>query len=160
MARNRKRNRQYLSGIFTLAILVLLVLAFVAFKHHYFLIGFRYLAWADVPFTPLVLLTFPTMCRVETTKDKPCRNNAYGFLFGCGQQTAHRWGKFYAQLGFKNAAARLIQPNRPTRASAPSSHAQAQPEAVTVADGGVGRVCDVLTALGTVALVILTVTHV
>ena len=99
MARSKRKNMQALSGLLFLVVACLVAVAVVNIKHHDILTGTRLIAWSFVPLTLLLVFLWPTRCRVKTSRSKPCRNDAYGFLFGCNRG-GHWWKKFSVRLGF------------------------------------------------------------
>ena len=92
MARSKRKNMQALSVLLFLVVACLVAVAVVNIKHHDILTGTQLIAWSFVPLTLLLVFLWPTRCRVIEARSKPCRNDAYGFLFGCnrGGPTAGR----------------------------------------------------------------------
>ena len=95
MARQSKRqNRRALSGFLLLLIIGSVAVGVVKLRHHEVLPGLQFIAWAFLPLALLLGFTWPTTCRVKTTRRKPCGNASYGFLFGCGKTPGHWRYKF------------------------------------------------------------------
>jgi hypothetical protein len=97
--RSKRKNLQTLSLLLLLAFIALATTAVAAFRRGDLLTGLQLGGWALVSLAFMLAFTWRTKCRVETTQRKPCRNDAYGFLFGCST-VGHKFGKFYARLGF------------------------------------------------------------
>jgi hypothetical protein len=94
---------------------------------------------------PLALLlgfTWPTTCRVKTTRRKPCGNASYGFLFGSGKTPGHWRYKFLYQLGLQREVIKPLQPRKRNGSYAVmyQDTPEVNPIRVTVEDNGL-RVC-------------------
>lgn len=72
-----------LSGLLFLAVVVLAIVGVVQIRHDDLLTGTELIGWALLTLAVLVGFTCPNRCRVETSRHTACRNDAYGFLFGC-----------------------------------------------------------------------------
>ena len=81
--------------------------------------GFKLIAWGFLPLALLLGFTWPTTCRVKTTRRKPCGNAAYGFLFGCGKTPGHWRYKFLYRLQVNREVIKPLKP-RKRAASMPS----------------------------------------
>jgi hypothetical protein len=140
MARQSKRqNRRALSGFLLLLVIVSVAAGIAKLRQHELVPGVQTVAWGFLPLALLLGFTWPTTCRVKTTRRKPCGNAAYGFLFGCGQTPSHWWYKFLYRLGLNPRE--VIKPLEPPQQT--SNYAvmhqdtpQTQTVKVTVEDSG------------------------
>lgn len=88
--------------------LVAATIAFAAtsvssFRHGHAGAGLKELGGALLALGIALTFTWPTRCRVVTTKRKPCKNEAYGFLLGCPQAGDHHLAKLRIRLGWQEA---------------------------------------------------------
>lgn len=70
--------------------------------------GIVLIALALLFVSPIPLCIWPTECRVINKSGNPCKQTAYGFLFGCSYYY-HWWPKFFARLGFHREALRQVR---------------------------------------------------
>ena len=137
MARQSKRqNRRALSGFLLLLIIGSVAVGVVKLRHHEVLPGLQF---AFLPLALLLGFTWPTTCRVKTTRRKPCGNASYGFLFGSGKTPGHWRYKFLYRLGLQREE--VIKPLQPRKRN--GSYAvmyqdtpEVNPIRVTVEDNG------------------------
>lgn len=100
MARSSKKaDRAAASALLFLVIIGLVIVAVVAIRHGDWHTGAKYIAWAFIPLVVLLGFTLRVRCRVKTTRNTACGNEAYGLLFGCNRAAGHYWGKFRRRLG-------------------------------------------------------------
>lgn len=163
MARRSKRqNMKALSALLFLAVAGLVTVGVVKIRHDYPLAGTELIGWAFVPLTILLGFTFPARCKVKTGRRKPCKNDSYGFLFGCNRY-GHWKEKFLVRLGWRGEA-KPIERRQPkgSYALAYQPAPQSQPVRVTVEDSGLG-VCGfwvgVVSAVASVIQVIIIFVH-
>jgi hypothetical protein len=107
----RKRMRA-LSWVLFLAVVCLVIVGAANLNHHDLLTGTELIGWAFVPLAILLGFTAHTTCGVTTTRRTPCKNDAYGFLFGC-TGNGHWLKKFYARLGFDKEALQPVERRQP-----------------------------------------------
>jgi len=123
------------SSFFSLAIIGLVIAAIAVLQHHNFLTGTELIGWALLPLAALVGFTLHTTCGVATTRRTACKNDSYGFLFGCTGY-GHWLEKFLIRLGFRKNELRQVPQRQPDSGQVfmhqPAS--QAQPIRVTVED--------------------------
>jgi hypothetical protein len=72
-----------LSWLLCLAVIGLVTFGVVRIRQNDILTGAELMGWAFIPLALLLGFTWPTRCRIETSRYTACRNDAYGFLFGC-----------------------------------------------------------------------------
>jgi hypothetical protein len=113
MARQSKRqNRRALSWFLLLLIIASVAVGIGKLRQHEIALGIQFIAWGFLPLALLLGFTWPTTCRVKTTRRKPCGNAAYGFLFGCGNTPGHwRW-KFLYRLGLNREVIKPLEPRK------------------------------------------------
>jgi hypothetical protein len=104
-----------LSWLICLAVVGLAAAGVVQIRQHDILTGVELIGWAFVPLAILLGFTWPTRCRVETSRHTACRNDAYGFLFGC-RGSGHWKEKFLIRIGVRRGEMRPVQPRRPAPA--------------------------------------------
>ena len=155
MARSKSKNRRNLTAWLAVIAACLIIGASVAVQHQRFLTAFGLTAWAFVPLTLLLAFTWPTRCRVTTTKAKPCKNESYGFLFGCTGH-GHKLAKFFACLGFQKDATQQVQRSKPANAQALmyTPARESEPIKVTVEDGFRGVCAFWLSVIATIATIV------
>jgi len=136
MARRSKRKRmQLLSVVLFLTVVGLVIVGVAKLRQDNLLTGWELIGWAFVPLAILLGFTVHTTCGVTTTRRTPCKNDAYGFLFGCTGY-GHWLEKFLVRLGFQKESPQQVQRRQPEGAQAftyqPAT--QSQPIRVTVQD--------------------------
>ncbi len=163
MARRSKRqNMKALSALLFLAVAGLVTAGVIKLRQDYLLTGTELIGWAFVPLTILLGFTFPARCKVKTGRRKPCKNDSYGFLFGCNRY-GHWKEKFLVRLGWRREA-KPVERRQPkgSYALAYQPAPQSQPVRVTVEDNGLG-VCGfwvgVVSAVASVIQVIVIFVH-
>lgn len=102
-----------LSAFLFLTAVGLVTWAIDSIRHKNVHSGIVLILWALALLSLISLFTWPTQCRVLTSKGKPCRGTAYGFLFGC-RGYFHWWPKFFARIGLRREALTQIERSRPT----------------------------------------------
>lgn len=153
MARSKRKNMQALSAFLTAVFAGLIAAAVVAIKNHTYVTGLQFALWAGLPLALLLVYAFPTRCRVKTSNNRLCRNNSYGFVFGCSTG-GHWWLKAKARLGFHGEPVRYVQPRRVNYAVMYEPGLPGpEPVRVTVEDGGLGVCAFWVGVVGTVATV-------
>jgi hypothetical protein len=159
MARKSKKQRMKgISAFLGFVIICTIALAVVAVRRREFLTALDLVGWSLVPLTILAGFTWPTPCRVKTSRGTPCKGEAYGFLFGCSRYH-HWWVKFLTRIGRRKDALKYVethqQPGDYTVMHQPAP--ESGPIKVTIADNGLS-VCGfwigVASAVGTVIQVI------
>jgi hypothetical protein len=158
MRRSKKQRMQQLSMLLALVLIIALAVLISAFDHRHWADGFRALGAAVLAATALLAFTLRTACRVTTSRNRPCQNDAYGFLFGCGKVPGHRLAKFYARLGLQREAVRSVTPAGGSSTSYRGGSARStQPDprtvVVTVNSGGMGACGFWFSLVSTVAAV-------
>lgn len=98
--------------------------------------GLEVIGWVFVPLALLLGFTWPTRCRVKTTRRKACGNDAYGFLFGCTKAAGHWKEKFLVRMGSRHGEVKPVERRQPAAAQAFTYQPvpQSQPIRVTVED--------------------------
>ena len=81
--RSRKQRMKGLSWLLSLVVVGLAAAGIVQIRQDDALTGAELIGWAFLSLAVLSGFTWPTRCRVETSRHTACRNDAYGFLFGC-----------------------------------------------------------------------------
>jgi hypothetical protein len=74
------------------------------FDHGHLKQGFGLLGFAALSVAAMLGFTLRARCRVITAKGSPCRNEAYGFLFGCDKAPGHKSTKLFARLGWERGS--------------------------------------------------------
>lgn len=124
-----------LSWLLCLAVIGLVTVGVVHIRQDDILTGAELIGWAFIPLAVLLGFTWPTRCRVETSRHTACRNDAYGFLFGC-RGYGHWKEKLLIRIGLRHGETRPVQPRQTVTAQAfmcqPSP--QSQPVKVIVED--------------------------
>jgi hypothetical protein len=138
MARQSKRKRmKALSWFLVLAVLCLVIVGVANLRHDDLLTGTELIGWAFVPLALLLGFTAHTTCGVTTTRRTPCKNDSYGFLFGCTGY-GHWLEKFSVRLGFQKDTSQQVQGRQPDSVQVlmyqPAS--DSQPMKVTVENSG------------------------
>ena len=139
MARQSKRqNRRALSAFLLLVVIVSIAAGVAKLRQHEVMPALQVIAWAFLPLALLLGFTWPTTCRVKTTRRKPCGNPAYGFLFGCGKTPGHWRYKFLYRLGLNREVIKPLEPPRRNGnyAVMHQDTPQTPPIRVTVEDSG------------------------
>lgn len=139
--RSKRKTMKALSALLFVAVACLVTVAVLKIRPHDLLTGTQLIGWAFVPLAVLLGFTWPTTCKVKTTRRKPCGNEAYGFLFGCSKTAGHWLGKFLVRLGLKrNTAKEAAERRQPTGSYAAMQHVapESQPIRVTVEDNSLG----------------------
>lgn len=77
--------------------------------------------------SPIPLCMWPTECRVINKSNNPCKQTAYGFLFGCSHYY-HWWPKFFARLGFHREALRQAGYHRSDANTSTVHRSEPQPQ--------------------------------
>jgi hypothetical protein len=129
-----------LSAFLFIAVSCLVAAAALNIRRDDFLTGSQLIGWAFVTLSVLLGFTWPTTCKVKTTRRKPCRNEAYGFLFGCGRTAGHFSNKFLVRLGLKRDNAKEVERRQSSGDSVSMQQAasESKPIKVTVEDNGLG----------------------
>jgi hypothetical protein len=99
MSLSKKQKRHRLTQVLTGVLILALTSSVTAFHYWHMEQGFALLGAAVLSLSAILGFTLRTRCRVITVLGLPCRNEAYGFLFGCDKTPAHKWMKFSARLG-------------------------------------------------------------
>jgi hypothetical protein len=136
MARqSRKQRMKGLSWLLCLAVVGLVTGGVVQVRQGDILSGAELIGWAFIPLALLLGFTWPTRCRVETSRHTACRNDAYGFLFGC-RGYGHWKEKLLIRIGLRRGEARPLQSRQPAAAQVFMSQPlpQSQPVKVIVED--------------------------
>jgi hypothetical protein len=87
--------------VVVVAIACLAIGAYVSFRKGAVADGLEALGSALILLGICFMFTWPIKCRVATTKDLPCKEDAYGLLLGCRH---HRMDKLRIRLGVVAAA--------------------------------------------------------
>jgi len=106
-----------LSGLLFLAVVVLAIVGVVQIRHDDLLTGTELIGWALLTLAVLVGFTCPNRCRVETSRHTACRNDAYGFLFGC-RGYGHWKEKFLIRIRMRHGEMKPLQAREPAAAQA------------------------------------------
>lgn len=113
--RSRKQRMRNLSWLLSLAFLGLATAGAVQIGHDDVLTGVELMGCASLSLAILLGFTWPTRCRVETRQHKACREDAYGFLFGC-RGHGHWKEKFLIRM--RRGETQPIRPREPAGAHA------------------------------------------
>lgn len=109
MARRSKRQRMKAASTFFFLVVIGLVGAGIAvLRHDDFLTGTELIVLALLPLAAVVGFTLHTTCGVPTTRRTACKNDSYGFLFGC-TGNGHWLEKFLIRLHFRKNELRQVQ---------------------------------------------------
>ena len=102
-------------GLFFIGLLIVAVVQLVNGSVHS---AFVAAAWSFASLCIVLGFTWEVQCGViGSTTNRPCFNEAYGFLFGC-RKAPHFYEKFYARIGLRRPrSARLASMNFPPAAS-------------------------------------------
>jgi hypothetical protein len=136
---SKRKSRRRASGVLIFLAFLAVLGAIHFFRARTIGLGFDYLAFATCSVAATLVFVWPVQCRVITTRDRECKKEAYGVLFGCHVR-GHGLGKFRARFG------RRMEPTTSVATAAQSragSTRQLAPEealaiVVTVAGGGMG----------------------
>jgi hypothetical protein len=110
--RSRKQKMRIASRVSLAAVIGLVVAAIVVLEHDDFMTGTELIGWALLPLAALFGFTLHTTCGVATTRRTSCKNDSYGFLFGC-TGNGHWLAKFLVRLGFRKNELRPVQRRKP-----------------------------------------------
>lgn len=104
MARRRsiRQKMAVLSATLFAAVVVLAVVGGVKIGRHEVHAGIQLVGWSVFLLALFLGLCCPTTCKVRTARGTPCRNEAYGFLFGCNRGVGHWLEKFLVRFGLKH----------------------------------------------------------
>jgi hypothetical protein len=100
--RSTRQNMRDLSAVASLAAGSLVGIGGIELAHGDFVTGIELTGWALISLALLLGFLCPTTCRVTTSRGKPCRHEAYGFMFGCNRGYGHWSEKFLVRLGFRH----------------------------------------------------------
>jgi hypothetical protein len=125
-------NRQQRARRTACLAVVLAAVAAVLFSNHQTGPGLEALAVSAGIVTYLLAFQLPVKCGIQTTKSRPCQNDANGLLFGCSRY--HHWVKFRARLGLLPRPA--AKNGRVTVPAVPTAAAPAVTIAAVEQDGG------------------------
>lgn len=139
--RSRKQRMKGLSWLLSLAVVVLVTVGVVQIRHVDLLTGTELIGWALLTLAVLVGFTWPTRCRVETSRHTACRNDAYGFLFGC-RGYGHWKEKFLIRIRIRHGEMKPVQAREPAAAQAFMYQPvpQSEPMKVIVEDNARSRI--------------------
>jgi hypothetical protein len=113
MAKKSKIQKMKTASRFFFVVFIGFVAAgIVVLRHHDILTGTELVGLAFLPLTALVGFTLHTTCKVPTTRRTPCKNDSYGFLFGC-TGNGHWLEKFFIRLGFRKDELQQVQRRQP-----------------------------------------------
>jgi hypothetical protein len=101
--RSRRKNRRILTSILALGAISAAATAVTSLRHGHASSGLKEIGIALLALGIALTLTWPTRCRVTTTKGRPCRNEAYGFLLGCPSAGDHHLAKLRIRLGWQES---------------------------------------------------------
>jgi hypothetical protein len=126
-----------LSWFLFLAVVCLVIAGVAKLRQQHVWTGVELIGWAFVPLAILLGFTAHTTCGVTTTRRTPCKNDSYGFLFGC-TGNGHWVRKFYARLGFDKDALQPVQRRQPASVQVLMYQpaAESEPLKVTVENSG------------------------
>src|SRR5579859_6974505 len=113
----RKQRMKNLSWLLGLTFVGLAAAGAVQIRHDDVLTGVELSGWALLVLAVLLGFTWPTRCRVETRQHKACREDAYGFLFGC-RGHGHWMEKFLIRARLRHGEMKPIRPRDPAPAQA------------------------------------------
>jgi hypothetical protein len=114
---SRKQRMKNLSRLLSLAVVGLAASGVVQIRQDGILTGAELIGWAFLSLALLLGFTWPTRCRVETSRHTACRNDAYGFLFGC-RGYGHWKEKFLIRIRFRHGKMKPVQLREPAAAQA------------------------------------------
>lgn len=124
---SRIQKMKNLSWLLALATIGLVAAGVVQIRQDDILTGTELIGWAFLSQAILLGFTLPTRCRVETRQHKACREDAYGFLFGC-RGHGHWMEKFLIRIHVRRGEMKSIRPREPADAHAfmyqPAPHSQ------------------------------------
>ena len=115
---SRKQRMRNLSWLLSLIFLGLATAGVVQIRHDDVLTGFELTGCAFLVLAVLLGFTWPTRCRVETRQHKACREDAYGFLFGCSRGHGHWMEKFLIRTRLRRGEMKPVQARQPATAQA------------------------------------------
>ena len=112
---SRKQRMKTLSWLLFAAFVGLAAAGVVQLRQDEILTGAKLIGWASISLAVLLGFTWPTRCRVETSRHTACRNDAYCFLFGC--RGYGDWKeKFLIRVRMRHGDMKPIQAREPTTA--------------------------------------------
>jgi hypothetical protein len=160
---SRRQRMKALSWFLFLAVVCLVIVGVAELRQHHLWTGTELIGWAFVPLALLLAFTVHTTCGVTTTRRTSCKNDSYGFLFGC-TGNGHWLKKFRARLGFDKDSLQPVERRQPANVQvlmykpAPES----QPVKVTVENTGLA-VCGfwvgVVAAVAAIVQIITALVH-
>jgi hypothetical protein len=103
MARSRRKQRRFLTAVLVIATIAFAATSISSLRQGHTASGVKELGGALLALGIALTFTWPTRCRVITSKGKPCKNEAYGFLLGCPQAGDHHLAKLKIRLGWQEA---------------------------------------------------------
>jgi hypothetical protein len=129
--KSKRKSMRTLSTLLGIAVLGFLTAAVIQYRHDDLTTAVHLLGWMFALLAVLVGFTWPTRCRVETSLRKPCRNEAYGFLFGCWR-ASHHLEKFLVRVRLERAITQSAQREVAARSSASTLEMPAEASAIKV----------------------------
>ena len=118
MAKKPKIQRMKTASRFFIVAFIGLLAAGIAYLDHGdILTGTELIGSAFIPLAIAFGFTLHTTCKVPTTRRTPCKNDSYGFLFGC-TGNGHWWEKFYIRLGFRKDEPQQVRRRQPASTQA------------------------------------------
>lgn len=167
MAKKSKIQRmKTASRFFIVAFIGLMAVGIAYLNHRDILRGTEIIGSALISLAIAFGFTVHTTCKVPTTRRTPCKNDSYGFLFGC-TGNGHWLEKFFITLGFrKNEQQQVQQVQRHQPSSVQvlmyQPTPQTQPLKVTV-ENGFRDICGfwvgVVSMIAGIAAVVIAVVH-
>jgi len=139
---SRRKDRQGAFGTLALFFICLMGAAIAALRHRDFRAALILAGVACFFLSVLLTATWHTKCRVKTSRGKPCKYDAYGFVFGCSQY--HFWDKFWARFGVREREPISREGPRGQQAvsfamSPPVAQPGARPIRVTIEEGAMDK---------------------
>ncbi|HEX3962303.1 MAG TPA: hypothetical protein VHZ03_37695 [Trebonia sp.] len=99
---SRRQRRRYINLVVMVAILVFGLGAYASFRRGAVAAGVEALGSTLIILGICFMFTWPTKCRIVTSKESPCKNESYGMLLGCRH---HTMDKLRIRLGMLSAGA-------------------------------------------------------
>jgi hypothetical protein len=99
---SRRQRRRYINLVVVAAVLISVLVACSSFRKGAVAAGVEGLGSTLIVLGICFTFTWPTKCRIVTSKDLACKNESYGFLLGCRHHTTD---KLRIRLGMVSAAA-------------------------------------------------------
>lgn len=140
MARRSKRKAMRdLSFLLFVAIVCLMAVVVVKLRHGDLVAASQFAGWMLALLAVLLGFVWPTRCKVKTARRKACKNDAYGFLFGCNR-FGHFWDKFRVRIGLNREAVHEIAHSGATNSvvSLMPAVSEQKPVRVTVENDAMG----------------------